>query len=150
MKNFDDIEKFVRRGKPVVKTNRQLDKQTLDDSYAVMEKTIESTSKDYKSGTLKFAVRNRTMKILATAAAIIMVIGLFLGRDKYKQEVPAAGNTELSPQETKLISMMSLRSSYQQGGFDALDKQFRDTLDVLGPRSSGISMKELLEGTNGS
>jgi hypothetical protein len=149
MKNFDDIEKFVRREKPVVKTNQQLDKQTLDDSYAVMEEII-TTSEDYKSGMLKFVVRNRTMKILAAAAAIIIVIGLFLGREKDKQEVPTGGIKELSSQETKLISMMSMRASYQRGGFDALDKQFRDTLDVLGPRSSSISMKELLEGTNGS
>jgi hypothetical protein len=131
-----------------VKTNRQLDKQTLDDSYAVMEEII--TSEDYKSGMLKFVVRNRTMKILAAAAALIIVIGLFLGRDKHKQQVPPVGIKELSSQETKLISMMSMRASYQQGGFDALDKQFRDTLDVFRPRSSGISMQDLLEGTNGS
>ena len=147
MKNFDDIEKFVRLGKPVVKTDRQLDKQTLDDSYAVMEEII-TTSEDYKSGMLKFVVRNRTMKILAAVAAIIIVIGLILGRDKHKQQVPPAG--EFTTQETKLISMMSMRASYQHGGFDALDKQFRDTLDMLGPRSSSVSMKELLEGTNGS
>jgi hypothetical protein len=149
MKNFDDIEKFVRRGKPIVKTGRQMDKQTLDDSYAVMEEII-SISKDYKSGVLTYAIRNRSIKFLAAAAAIIVLIGLFLGRDKYQQEVPATEYTELSSQETKLISMMSLRASYQRGGFDALDKQFRETLDVLGTRTSGISMRDLLEGTNGS
>jgi hypothetical protein len=39
--------------------------------------------------------------------------------------------------------------AYQRGGFDALDRQFRDTLDALGPQSLSISMQELLEGVNG-
>ena len=145
MKNFDEIEKFVRHGKPVVKTSRQLDRQTLDDSYVAMEGTIESTSKDGKSGKLKFAVQNRAIKLIAAAAVIIVVTSLFLDRERQTPEI-----TTPYPQETKLISMMSLRLSYQRGGFDALDQQFRETLDVLGPRSSGVSMKELLEGTNGS
>jgi len=144
MKNFDEIEKFVRHGKPVVKTNRQLDKQTLDDSYAAIEEII-STSKGSKSGILKFVVQNKAIKLLTAAAVIIVVISLFLDRERQTPEI-----TTPYPQETKLISMMSLRLSYQRGGFDALDQQFRETLDVLGPRSSGVSMKELLEGTNGS
>jgi len=144
MKNFDDIEKFVRHGKPVVKTNRQLDKRTLDDSYAVIEETI-STSNDYKSSIIKFAIQNKAVKLLTAAAVIIVVISLFLGRNGHTPDIPAP-----TPPETRLISMMSLRASYQRGGFDALDKQFRETLDMLGPRSSSVSMKELLEGTNGS
>ena len=145
MRNFDDIEKLVRHGKPVVKINQQLDKQTLNDSYSVMERTIKFTSKDYKSGILKFAIYNKGIKLLVAAAAIIVVIGLFLDRGRHTPKI----QTPAQP-ETKLISMMSMRASYQRGGFDALDKQFRDTLDMFGPRSSSVSMKELLEGTNGS
>jgi len=84
------------------------------------------------------------------AAAIILVAVLFLGRDGRTPEIPAAGHKDVTHSETKLISMMSMRLSYQRGGFDALDRQFRDTLDVLGPWSSGISMRDLIEGTNGS
>lgn len=145
MKNFDDIEKFVRHGKPVVKTDQNLDRQTLDDSYAAMQKTIESASKDHKSGIFKFAVRKRTAKFLAAAAAVIVVISLFLDWNKHTRDIPTP-----EPPEIKLISMMSMRASYQRGGFDALDEQFRETLDMLGPRSSSVSMKDLLEGVNGS
>jgi hypothetical protein len=145
MRPFNDIEKFVRREKPIVKTGKQMDRQTLDDSYAAMTEAIESASKGYKSGIFRFAVRNKVTKFLAAAAAIIVIISLFLSRDRHTPEIPAPAQPE-----TKLISMMSMRASYQQGGFEALDQQFRETLDVLGPRSSGVSMKELLEGTNGS
>jgi hypothetical protein len=40
--------------------------------------------------------------------------------------------------------------AYQRGGWEALDRQFRDTLGQLGPGPSGLSMQQLLEGLNGS
>ena len=150
MRSSKEIEEFVRLGNPDIKTGEQMDKQTLNDSYAAMEETIASTSKDYITGMSGFFVRKRAAKLLAAAAAIILVTGLFLGRDGRKPEIPAAGSKDVTQSETKLISMMSMRLSYQQGGFEALDRQFRDTLDVLGPRSSSISMRDLIEGTNGS
>jgi len=150
MKHFNEIEKFVRRGKPIVLTGEQMDKQTLDDSYAAMKETIGFTSKGYKSDMFRFAVQNKVIKLLAAAAIIIIAIGLFLGRNGHTPEIPTTEHREVAQSETKLMSIMSLRLSYQRGGFDALDQQFRDTLDVLGPRSSSISMQELLEGTNGS
>jgi hypothetical protein len=149
MKPFSDIEKFVRLGKPEIKTGEQMDKRTLDDSYAAMEETIASKSKDYKSVMSEFLVRNKVTKLIAAVAAIIIAISLFFGRDGRKPEIPTTRHREII-QETKLISMMSMRLSYQQGGFEALDRQFRDTLDVLGPRSSSISMQDLIEGINGS
>lgn len=145
MRPFNDIEKFVRHEKPIVKTGEQLDRQTLEDSYAAMNKAIGLKSKSYQSSIFRFAVHNKATKLLASAAVIIVVISLFLGRDGHTPVIPAP----IQP-ETRLISMMSMRASYQRGGFEALDRQFRETLDVLGPRSSSVSMRELLEGTNGS
>jgi len=150
MRPLNEIEKLIRQGKQDIKTGEQMDNRTLHDSYAAMEKTIESTSKDYKTGMFEFIFRNKVTKLIAAAAAIILVVGLFLGRDGHTPEIPAPGHQGLAQPETRLISMMSMRASYQRGGFDALDQQFRETLDVLGPRSSGVSMKELLEGINGS
>jgi hypothetical protein len=46
--------------------------------------------------------------------------------------------------------MMSLRMAYQRGGFDALDRQLQDSLDVFRPRSLSLSMHELLNGMNES
>jgi hypothetical protein len=40
--------------------------------------------------------------------------------------------------------------TYQRGGFDALDRQFRETLNAMEPQPLNVSMQELLEGANGS
>ncbi|MBN2183289.1 MAG: hypothetical protein JW715_15365 [Sedimentisphaerales bacterium] len=147
MKPSDDIEKLVRQGKPRSTTSSRADKLTLDDSFSAMDRAMQTKSSKFSPGRKNFS----TIAIrIAAAAAIVIAVGLFLGRDKDKREVPPTGDNGDTNRETKLISMMSLRLSYQRGGLDALDEQFRDTLDAFGPRSSGISMRDLLEGTNGS
>jgi len=147
MRPEEDIENFVRVRKPRVTTSEQMDNRTLHDSFAAMEQTIQVKSTKYKPSVL----RNRRIRLVAAAAAaIIVAIGLFLGRYRHTPEIPTTEHREAAQSETILISMISMRMTYQRGGFDALDQQFRDTLDVLGPRSSGASMKDLLREINGS
>jgi len=90
------------------------------------------------------------IKYAAIATTIIVIISLFLGRDRHVTEISRPKDRGLIQSETESISMMSLRLSYQRGGFEALDQQFNETLDVLGPRLSNLSTKELLEEINGS
>ena len=149
MRNIDDIEKLVRRGKPIVKTGEQLDKQTLDDSYAAMEKAIKSTSKDYKSGMFKFAVHNRVMKLLAAAAVVIVIIGLFMihpAPDK-KAEITEAANAKNSPAE--MLTLRSLKIAYRNGGIEAVETQCDNAIEKLGPKSKIITAQELLIEING-
>ena len=149
MRNIDDIEKLVRRGKPIVKTGEQLDKQTLDDSYAAMEETIESTSKDYKSGMLKLAVHNRATKLLAAAAVVIVAIGLFMinpAPDK-KVEIAETANAKKSPAE--MLTLRSLKIAYRNGGIEAVETQCDNAIEKLGPKSKIITAQELLIEING-
>lgn len=81
---------------------------------------------------------------LAAAAAVIVVAGLLFSRYRQKPDFPAAKPPLIAQSPAKIISMASMRMAYQRGGLDALDKQFRDTLDVLGPRSLRVSIQELL------
>jgi hypothetical protein len=80
----------------------------------------------------------------AAAAAVILVVGLMLSRDRQNPNVPAAKPPLIERSPAKIVTMASMRMAYQRGGMDALDKQFRDTLDVLGPRSSSVSIQDLL------
>ena len=50
---------------------------------------------------------------------------------------------------TKIVTMMSLRTTYQRGGLKALDQQFQKTLETFGPGPSNVSIQQLLEGSNG-
>jgi len=149
MRPKENIEKFVRVRKPHVATSRQMDKRTLDDSFAAMEQTMRAKSADHKPSTARIITLSRLMK-LAAAAVIIIAASLFLGRSRHIPSGPTAEPRLIAQSTIKKMSLMSLRMAYQHGGFDALDRQFRDTLDAMEPQSLSISMQELLEGVNGS
>jgi hypothetical protein len=148
MRPKKNIEKFVRVRKPHVTTGRRMDKRTLDDSFAAMEKTIRTKSK--KTSVPRVIFRSRVVKLMAAAAMVIVAIGLFLGRNVQTPSEPAARPRPVAQSPIKKMSLMSMRMAYQRGGFDALDRQLRDTLDLMRPQSLSISMQELLEGVNGS
>jgi len=82
---------------------------------------------------------------LAVAAAVGVAVGLFVlsgnghGPDKLGD---SPGPVALSSPTSKM-SMMSLRATYQQGGFEALDRQLQDTLDEFRPRSSSVPIRGL-------
>lgn len=84
---------------------------------------------------------------LAAAAAVIVVVGLLLSRGRHNPNSPAAKPPLIAQSPAKIVSMASMRMAYQRGGMDALDQQFRDALNILGPRSSSVSIRELLEGS---
>ncbi len=146
MKRTENIEEHVRREKPHVTTGRSMDKRVLDDSYAAMDERLAAT----KRGPVAAIHLRRTMRLAAAAAVAIIVTGLFLTRDRHAPNQPARPPQLAAQSPAMMVSMMSLRTAYQRGGWEALDRQFRDTLGQLGPASSGLSMGQLLEGSNGS
>jgi hypothetical protein len=81
---------------------------------------------------------------LAVAAAIIGFVTLFFAdRAGREPNPPGTESRPVAQSPARMMSMMSLRMAYQQGGFDALDRQLQDTLDEFGPRSLSVSMQEL-------
>jgi len=149
MKSKEYVENFIRDRKPCVTTGYEMDKQVLNDSFAAMEKTLLAQSKTHRPGSRSVILQRRIIK-LAAAAAIVVLSGLWLTRDK---PMPNEANPEplyIAQSPTEIVSMMSLRTAYQTGGWDALDQQLEKTLETFGPGSSSISVQQLLEGSNGS
>ena len=146
MKRIENIEDHVRREKPHVTTGRSMDKRVLDDSYAAMDERLAST----KRGPAAVILQGRLIRFAAAAAVIIVVAGLFLARDRNTPNQPAPQPQFAAQSPTMIVSMMSLRTTYQRGGWEALDRQFRDTLGQFGPGPSSLSMQQLLESSNGS
>jgi Tfp pilus assembly protein PilO len=141
MKPKENIEEFVKVRKPVVTTSGEMDRRTLDDSLAAMEHTMQAKS---APSTVRIMI-----KLTAAAAVLIVAFALFLGRDKHPTKKPAEHERIVAQSSAKITSMVSLRTAYQRGGIDALDKQFKDTLELLGPQPLNITMNEMLNGVNG-
>jgi len=146
MKPIDNTEDFVRRGKANVATDPPMDRRVLDDSFEAMDETIGTR----RSSAARAFPASRATKLAALAAVIIVVLSLFVSQNGDEPKRSIGEPTRLAQSPAQMLSMMSLRSAYRQGGLDGLDQQFGDSLAVLGPRSSTISMQELLESFDGS
>ena len=123
-------------------------KQKYPDEYRALISRREKAASSRKPNIWR-VIFGKSITGLAAAAAIIVVIGLFLSRDRQSPNGPAEKPPLIAQSPAKIVSMASMRMAYQRGGMDALDQQFRDALDILGPRSSSVSIQELLEGSNG-
>ncbi|MDH4240739.1 MAG: hypothetical protein OEW48_14360 [Phycisphaerae bacterium] len=145
MRPKENIEKFVRVGKPRVTTSRQMDKRTLDDSFEAMEQTIRTKSADHKPSVPRIIFQSRMIKLTATAAVIIVAIGLislFVHQGPDEQI-----GYDQSP--TKMMSAISLTMAYRRGGIDTLDEQCEKAIRMLGPRPLHLTLGQLLSENNG-
>ena len=88
--------------------------------------------------------------LTAAAAVMIVVSGLLLLRNRQEPNRSTPGPQLVAQSPTQIVTMMSLRTTFQKGGWDALDRQFQETLRTFGPGPSSVSVQQLLEGLNGS
>jgi hypothetical protein len=145
MKSKENIEKFVKDRKPQVKTSLQMDRRTLDDSFAAMDQTIRTKSTEIKSSAYGITIRSRVIKLAAAAAVIIVATGLiavFVHQGPDEQI-----SYDRSP--AKMMSAISLTMAYRRGGIDTLDEQCEKAIRMLGPRPLRLTLGQLLRENNG-
>jgi len=143
MKPAKNIEEFVRLEKPHVTTGGEMDKRTIDDSFAAMDKTIRAG----KPGAAWIIFRSRAAK-LAAAAVILVAAGLLMVyRNPPVQPPPRTVGTAKSPAE--MLTMISLNIAYRRGGIEAVDEQTSKAFEMLGSQSATVSIHELLAESNG-
>ena len=147
MKPKENIEKFVRVRKPHVTTSRQMDKRTLDDSFAAMDQTIRAKSASHKPSAPRIIIRSRMIKLTAAAAVIIVGIGLLAIFVHQGPDEHIDSSYDQSP--TKMMSAISLTMAYRRGGIDTLDEQCEKAIRMLGPRPLRLTLGQLLAENNG-
>ena len=147
MRPKENIEKFVRVGKPHVTTSRQMDKRTLDDSFAAMEQTIRTKSADHKPSAHRIIILSRMIKLTAAAAAVIIVgiglLAIFVHQGPGEQPVP-----KVVKSPTRMMTAISLTIAYRRGGIEGIENQCEKALKILGPQPASISLGDLFEGSN--
>ncbi len=147
MRPTEDIEKRIKNVNIVI--DSESNKRVFSNILQAFQKSTAKDLAPTDQPNIWRMIFRKPLTKLAAAAVIIVAVGLFLGRDRHTPSAPIAEPRLMAQSTVKKMSLMSLRMAYQRGGFNALDRQFRDTLDALGPQSLSISMQELLEGVNG-
>ncbi len=148
MRPKENIEKFVRVRKPNVKTSRQMDKRTLDDSFTAMEQTIRAKSADHKPSTARIVTLSRMMKLTAAAAVIIVGISFFIAHQGPSEQGGTTRVLEVAESPSEIMTMKSLTIAYRRGGIEGIENQCEKALKILGPQPASISLGDLFNGSN--
>jgi hypothetical protein len=87
---------------------------------------------------------------LATAAVIILTVGLFVffSEPKDKTTPPKVQNVEKSPVE--MLTLRSLKIAYYNGGIEAVEAQCDNAIERLKPKSNQITVDQLFAEINGT
>ena len=150
MRPKENIEKFVRVRKPHVTTSREMDKRTLDDSFAAMEQTIRAKSADHKPSTARIIILSRMIKLAAAAAVIIVAISFLVVYQKPSEQADSTTVSKVTKSPVEMMTVASLNIAYRQGGMEAVEKQYEKASEMRGAKPTEISLQELLAEFNGT
>jgi hypothetical protein len=148
MRPKENIEKFIRVRKPHVTTSRQMDKRTLDDSFATMEQTIRAKSAGHKPGSPRIIILSRMMKLTAAAALIIVGISFYIARQGPSEQGRTTRVLEVAESPSEIMTMKSLTIAYRRGGIEGIENQCEKALKILDPQPASISLGDLFNGSN--
>ena len=150
MRPKENMEKFVRVRKANVKTSRQMDKRTLDDSFAAMEQTIRAKPADHKPSAPRIITLSRMIKLAAAAAVIIVGISFYIARQGPSEQGDTTRILEVIESPSEMLTMKSLTIAYRQGGMEAVEKQYEKASEMRRAKPTEISFQELLSEFNGT
>ena len=147
MRPKENIEEFVKVRKPYVTTSREMDKRTLNDSFAAMEQTIRAKSADHKPSTARIITLSRMMKLTAAAAVIIVGISFFIAHQGPSEQGRTTRVLEIVESPSEIMTMKSLKIAYSRGGIEGIENQCEKALKILGPQPASLSLGDLFNGS---
>ncbi len=149
MRPKENMEKFVRVRKPHVTTSREMDKRTLDDSFAAMEQTIRAKSADHKPSTARIIILSRMIKLAAAAAVIIVAISFLVVYQKPSEQSDTTTVPKITKSPVEMVTAISLERAFRRGGIEAVEKQCKQAFKPIGPRPRSLSVEQILAEFNG-
>jgi hypothetical protein len=108
-------------------------------------------SRAEKTSTIKIRLadilKNPVTK-LAAAALIILTIGFLMIHSGTSEKVNTTDVTTVTKSPAELLTVASLNMAYRRGGIKAVEQQFEEAIEKLGPQPAKITIKELLAKSN--
>jgi len=144
----ENIEKRIKNVNIVIDSERN--KRVFRNILQAFE---ISTAKDLaptdQPNIWRIIFRNPLTKIAAAAMIIVGVSFFTVHRDPGEQaDTTIVSKATKSPAEMQAI--LSLSIAYRRGGIEAVDRQCRKAIEMLGPRPAKITIKQILTEFNGT
>jgi len=141
-----ELQRVVNGAKPAFDAG-QWKRKYPKEYQTLLSRSQQPVQTGRGAGRIVRLVLGRLLGKLAVAAVLIAVAGvLLLGRLGPQSHRPPTGPSSVTGSPAQMMTMMSLQAAYRQGGTEALNRQCDKALKMLGPRTTSLSLKELLEG----
>jgi len=144
MRPKENIEEFVKVRKPNVTTSGEMDKRTLDDSFAAMEQTMQAKS---APSTARIITLSRMIKLTAAAAVIIAGISFLIAYLGPGEQHDTTIVTKVTESPAEIMTMKSLTIAYRRGGIEGIENQCEKALKILGPQPASLPLADLFNGS---
>jgi hypothetical protein len=137
------ISETINTGKP--QFNPEEFKQKFPDELEILRS--RTSRPPQKLFSLK-SIFNDPFSSFATAAVIILSIGLFMFFSFPKDNTKPHKVQDVEKSPAEMLSTMSLIVTYRQGGIEAMEKQMDEAIQKLEPSTSNVTIEELLKSFN--
>ncbi len=87
---------------------------------------------------------------LAAAALIILTIGFLMTHLGPGEKINTTDVTTVTKSPADMQTILSLNIAYRRGGIEAVDRQCKKAIEMLGPRPAQITIKQILTEFNGT
>ena len=145
MKPEQNIEEFIKIEKPHVTTADEMDKRTLNDSFAAMDDTIRSS----KQSAARIILRSKAAKLAAAAVIFIAVSLLIVYKNPPVQQQSPKETVSAEKSPAEMLTAISLNLAWRRGGIEEMDEQSRKAFEMLGTKPAEATIDELKKELNG-
>jgi hypothetical protein len=87
---------------------------------------------------------------LAAAALIILAISFLITHLGPSEKIKTTDVTTVTKSPADMQTILSLNIAYRRGGIEAVDRQCKKAIEMLGPRPTKITIKQILTEFNGT
>jgi hypothetical protein len=146
MKPKQNLEQLIKRLH--LKAGADFHQRTISD--ALRAQAISKKAKPASAGPNigRIILKSPIVKI-AFAALIILTVSFLVFTPNSVEKKDKATVTKITKSPAELLTVASLNMAFRRGGIKAVEKQFEEAVEKLGPRPEKISANELLAEFNG-
>jgi hypothetical protein len=147
-KNDKWLDELISR--TINTTKPQFDSERWKQKYHKELQMLVSRAE--KTSTTKVRLPNilkKPITKLAAAALIIVTISFLITHLGPSEKADTTDVTTVTKSPADMQTILSLNIAYRRGGIEAVDRQCKKAIEMLGPRPTKITIKQLLTEFNG-
>lgn len=139
------IKRLVR--KLHVNPSARMRRSTLCDALKAQAESPKTKSAEMHRGVLSTITTNRAAR-LSAAAVVIVLIGFVVFHQAAHRQTDGQSLMKAAKSPAEMLTFISLTMAYRRGGIEALERQCEQAVELLGPGTQNLSVRQMFQELN--